>query len=223
MRIVGYSISEVGVTNTDCEVPQGTLLEYLVTPKKNAIRLLYHLEFNVASLLRQLRISKTQGEELLYTTKLTLYPYKLRYIPGKLFSVKDEGVFSYFGDANQYIHYPCSELLSSPDLLADRAKSIGEKAYKILLELGVEPTNLVNPARGYEELEVSTLEKVRELLLEWESSKEDLEKIVIQGLIHRVTRRKLWTDSNGSIPITLDRAIKRHQWGKLGKLLEVSK
>ena len=223
VRVVGYSISEKGTINTDGESPEDSLLEFLLVPKKDAIRLFYHLEFNVAGLLRQLRISRQEGMELLYTTKLHFYPYKLRYIPGKLFSAKREGAFSYFGDANQYVHYPSRDLLEEPAVLAGRAGEVGGRVCEVLEEMGIEPTSLVNPARSYEKEEnpLPTLEKVVQLYLDWkEKGKSELRGVVVQRIIHGITEVVPEVATDGVVPVSLDVAIRKRQWGKLGKLLE---
>jgi len=224
VRIVGYHISEDTIADTDGGAPDGlTFLEYLLKPKKDAIRIFFHLEYGIANLLRMARITEGAGRELLLTTNLHIPPYRLRYIPYKLFSIKRSGAFSYFSNASQYISFSNSMLSQSPTELAQRAKEVGEKIYETLNSLGLEATSLINPIRAYEKKDslLLPIEQINWLYKEKEVTDDTIKKQVIQRIICGIAEKDLDT-SNGSDKVTLvtlSTAIRKNKWNKLGRLI----
>lgn len=221
MRVVGYHIGEGMIASTDNGVVPSPPLEYLLLPKKDSIRILLHLDYSMANLLRFIGVSKKEGEELLLTTNLRISPYKIRYIPGKLFSIKRARAFSYFSDASQYTQLDNTLLSNSPQELADKAKEIGEEVCKVLSDLGFQATSLVNPIKAYEKTPPKTLplQQINWLYKEMETSgmvKKNVIHKLIQGLVEGEEKK---LKGGGLEPITLSTAIKKNRWSQLGKLV----
>jgi hypothetical protein len=217
MRVTGYHISNNTIVSTDNEIFSDgeACFESLLQPKEDTIRMLYHLEYSVASLLRMARISRTAGQELLYTTSLTTRPYRLRYIQGKFFSIKRTGAFAYFSNSGQYANFPNEWLLKDASELAGKAQEVGYRVLDVLKELGIDATSLTNPYRAYERTPVP-VELAR--LMEEETDK--VKQNVMRGIAIGLLERDLKADRNDGhpLPITLDVAIKENRWDDLGKL-----
>lgn len=153
MRICGYHISQTLIVNSDTEATTiSPYLEFLLQPKEDTIRVLYHIGYNVANLLKLIGITEQEGKVLLQTTKLHIPPYTLQYIPNKFFSIKKVGGgFTYYSDISQYVKFHNIDLITKePIELANRARDIGQQIYNPLKELGIEPTSLTSPIRAYE-------------------------------------------------------------------------
>ena len=218
MRVVGYHVDGKVVVNTDGEVFRDgeECFEGLLQPKEDSIRMFYHLEYSVANLLKMAHIEKEAGKELLNTTILNIRPYKLRYVPGKLFSIKRAGAFSYFSNAGQYISFPNEWLLRDAKELAGKAQEVGYRALEVLKELGVDATSLINPYRAYEKEPVPV--DLSNLVAE---ESDEVKRNVMRKVALGILERDLKVDvGNGPMPITLDVAIKENRWGDLGKLNE---
>lgn len=224
MRIIGYHISESITVNTEDGPLDGELpIEYLLKPKEDSIRLFFHLGYSIANLLRMLRITEEEGRELLYTTFLHTSSYRLRYVPHKFFSIKRAGAFAYFSDASQYRQLPNAWLLKGSSELASMARAIGSEVYEVLKELGIEATSLINPVRAYEKTPQTLLplEQIDRLYKEKEEASE-VKRNVIQSIIYGIVEKDF--DIVDKIedrpsPITLDIAIRKNKWRKLGKLV----
>jgi hypothetical protein len=160
MRILGYHISDKGATNSDKEV-QGclSLVEFLLQPKSDTIRVLYDLDFSTHLLLVNLKFTAKEASVLVDTTKFHLPPYHFRYVPGKFLSIKRSTAFSYFSNASQYVKYPVENLNLNSISLAERAREVGELVQKTFTELGIDPTSLTSPSRAYEKSQVEFLYK----------------------------------------------------------------
>lgn len=179
MDILGYHISREGVlvsSGDSCD-SLGNCLEFLLKSRSDTIRLLYSVDYSLAFALLQLHLSQDEYKYLEETTKLSVPPYHLRYVPGKLFSIKRTGAFSYFADSQQYLNYPISDLENSGLSLALRAESTGRRVYQILTELGIETTSLVSPARAYEKSQISKLYKETVA-----SSDDEVRSSIIEGI-----------------------------------------
>ena len=167
MKILGYSVSNGLVVNSDEETSKGlSALEFLLQPRLGTLRILYNLDSDVSNLLSILEVDNSLQEELKLSTKLTLSPYHLKYTVGKLFSIKRRGAFVFFANARQYCPDLEEALNGNAIVLAKTAKYTGDMVYLALLELGISPTSLVSPARAYEKCQVEWLRDQRGKALE---------------------------------------------------------
>lgn len=158
MRVLGYHISEREVINSDKEeLTHFSLVEYLLQPKNDTIRILYDLDYSINFLLSSLKFTSKEEKVLKETTKFRLPPYYFRYVVGKFLSIKRTNAFSYFSNASQYIKCSTTDLTLNSFILAERARETGELVKGILEELGIETTSLTSPARAYEKAQVEYL------------------------------------------------------------------
>lgn len=163
MRILGYHISNTTIVNSEGEVlGYKSYLEFLLEPKPDTMRMLYNLD---SSMLNLSSILGMDYSKLSATTKLYRNPYHIRFIPGKLLSIKRPDAFSYYADASQYVKYSSEDLLLPPLTLATRAKEVGDRVYKVLTELGLEVTSLISPVRAYEKTQLKWLRGERKKAL----------------------------------------------------------
>lgn len=157
MKILGVSISNGLIADSDGKTCSGSYLEFLLQPKPDTIRVLYNLNHDISNLLEMLNLSSDEITTLLNTTRLRTEKYSLRYVPSKLFSIKRPGAFSYFADAHHYVKFSDDD--SQPDSLelACRARRVGEQVYEILTGLGIKATSLISPTRAYERTQIEWL------------------------------------------------------------------
>lgn len=111
----------------------------------------YHLNYNVACLLKMMGITQEQAGKLIKGF-YTMGGYKMRYLPGKFFSIEACGKYAQFCDTYQY---HADELWrQSPDDnhrdLAKRAKEIGDEVLGALQSIGLTPLTLTSPIRAYQ-------------------------------------------------------------------------
>jgi len=163
MKVLGYSITDGMIADSDGEICSSgsSYLEFLLQPKSDTMRILYHLDYNVQSLLVSLNLDKEEVGLLSSSTKLKVDSYHLRYVVGKLFSVKRLRAFSYFADAHHYVNFPDQDLQLDPVTLASRAKEVGDQVYGVLAELKISASSLINPIRAYEKSLVEQLHRMR--------------------------------------------------------------
>lgn len=159
MEILGYHITEFQVVTSDGDICKANLLEFLLLPRINTIRMLYSVDYSLPNLADLVHLSVEEQHFLVETTKLSVPPYHLRYLPGKLLSVKRQGAFSFYADSQQYHKYPDTDMEMLPSSLAKRARETGRRVYQVLEELGIEATSLTSPARAYEKSQISKLYK----------------------------------------------------------------
>lgn len=165
MKIVGYHILNGIIANSDEEINcNPPYLDFLLQPKEDTIRICYHLGYAIANLIKNIKLTKEECIELHEDTSLVIYPYELRYIPNKFFSIRKYGRFAYYCDASQYMEYfDSSSLISNGQIeeqcikLANKAKEVGEGVFKALEELGLKPDSITSPIRVYEK---AVLEKL---------------------------------------------------------------
>jgi len=151
MQILGYHIVDGLIVDSEGDECKGmSYLEFLLQPKPDTIRMMYDLDYNVTNLLEMLHLSAGEKMALIAETKVYTPPYHLRWVQGKLFSIKRPKAFAYYADASRYVRYPAEDLALEGSVLANRAKEVGEQVYSVLSGLGLSPTSLVNPARAYE-------------------------------------------------------------------------
>lgn len=158
MKIIGYHIAD-GIWNSDGEscIAGQSYLEFLLQPKPDTIRVFYDVNRDVTNLLGIMNISDKDSLALIHETKLYMPPYHLRFVAGKIFSIKRPKAFAYYANASRYVKTDDVGLQPEPSFLALRAKEIGEQVYGILSGLGLNPTSLVNPARAYEKTQLKWL------------------------------------------------------------------
>lgn len=147
-------INSLGETRRDLSI-----LEFLLQPKENTIRIFYDLDYSIIHIKKHLELSEREAITLTETTKLRILPYHIRYVPGKLFSIKRTNAFAYYTNSQQYYPKATTHLNFKPLFLAEEAQKIGEDVYGVLQELGLETTSLVNPAKSYEEKQLEELYK----------------------------------------------------------------
>lgn len=159
MRVIGYSISDGIITNTDgetCNKPP--YLEFLLTRKPESIKVFWNLSYNIANLLKLINVTKEEGKKLQSNTELFIPPYRLRFIPGKFFSVHKNVTTGFFNDASQYFKISGNDFLKSPFRQATEAKEIGEKVFNSFNELGLQPKTITSPVAAYEKAVLSKLD-----------------------------------------------------------------
>lgn len=157
MRTIGYHITNGIIANSDGEVcTKPPYLSFLLAQKPESIKVFYHMNYNVANLLRMINITEAEGKRLQDNNRLRITPYTLKQFPGKFFSIK-EGYyyncpFANFGDMNQYkpAKLEEDETIESCMTKAEEARDTGQEVYKILLSLGLHPTTLTSPIKAYE-------------------------------------------------------------------------
>jgi hypothetical protein len=152
MKILGYHIGQGIIVNSDGETQNlGSYLKYLTIPRKDTLRVLFSLDLSIGHLLKMLNCGTDKENQLLNTTRLTLESYDIRYIPNKFLSIKKNSSFAYYSDMGQYVSPSAEDIVTPSQVLANRAKVIGEHVYFILSALGCNPTSLNNPVKAYDE------------------------------------------------------------------------
>lgn len=155
MKIIGYHITNNLIANSEGEVyTQSPWLNFLFADKGECIKVLYHLDYSTACLLKMLKLSEDALRTLQETTDLKFEEYKFEYISKKWFAIKDFSTRQWagFSDMSQYIPTP---LESTGDDIADsidhaiEAKIAGAKVYKVLTELGLHPKSLTSPISAF--------------------------------------------------------------------------
>jgi hypothetical protein len=216
MKVIGYHISDKSIVDSEGSefIASGQCFEWLLQPRPDSIRMLYHIEYNVANLLKMARIGKEAGRELLYTTSLITRPYALHYVPGKLFSVKRKSAFAYFSNAGQYINMPNEWLFRDARELALKAQEIGYKALEALRELGVDATSLTNPYMAYEKAPATF--KLAEML---EQETDEIKRNVMRKIALGMIEIEMGQAKHNGL-ISLSVAIKENRWVDLGKINE---
>ncbi len=221
MKVIGYSIDDHVIANSENEyakVVSDNILDFLSIQKKDVIRVFYHIDLDIANLLRHLHITEKQGKELLVNTyiKYGSNGIKLKYIPRKLFSIKDSKHFTYYGNISPYNEQLDVSIFNSSFIHATEAKRIGEEVFKILNELGLEPTSLVNPSLAYfEALESGKAPVGIKMLCQLNNESVGIKKKVIEQILENTVNCYA---TEKLIPITLGIAVSSNMWDKLGQV-----
>lgn len=174
MRIVGYHIAYNMIANSDGEyleygdVPDDGLaaywLSFLLQDKPDAIKVLYHLNYSAAQLLRMLKVGPQSGRLLMTASKLKMSPeerFELGYISGKYISVKEFDRFTGFSDMYQYHR---QEVIDGEPTIevclqkASEAQAVGEDVYQALCKMGLHPDTLTSPIRVWEKQVLASLD-----------------------------------------------------------------
>ena len=157
MRIIGYYISGEVIASSDGEIcTEPPFLDFLLQPKENSIKVFAHMGYNIANLLKLIKLTETEARKLQAENKLYINPYYLKHISGKFFSIKKRDqhnyLFANFSDMSQYKPVKLEGNETTEDCLAKakEAKETGEEVYNALVALGLHPTSFTSPIKVYE-------------------------------------------------------------------------
>ena len=164
MKIIGYHIASNLICNSEGEVcNKAPWLDFLFADKGECIKVLYHMDYSVACLLKMINMSEAACKELLETTDLEYKGYTFQYIPNSWFSVKDKQTRQWAGFSNMS-QYESYSLESSGDDIADAidfavtASLTGQKVYSTLARLGLHPSSLTSPISAFNKEILSTID-----------------------------------------------------------------
>jgi len=157
--MVGYHIdsdilaSSTGETYNKDAAWLGTLLNH--GPKE--AKILYDLDYSVATLLAHEGITREQGKKLLDTHKLHLHSgYRLGYYQGKVFTI-DYGYgagkgYAYFYNAKQFtdVHHVTRRSIANYAIAkAIKAQEVGENVLRAYKKLGFTSQSLTSPIKAF--------------------------------------------------------------------------
>ena len=155
MNIIGYHISDV-IANSNGEVCSepthlGEYLEWLLEQdNKDTIQVFYHMDYDVANLLRLLEFSEEEGQKLLKEGKIsiltTLGRFSIVYYPGKFFCIQRGHHYAEFSNMAQF--WDC-KFLCTPFTCACKAKEVAVEVYEALTSIGLSPRVLTSPISAY--------------------------------------------------------------------------
>jgi len=160
--------------NTKIESPYlDWLINKVQTASTNNTAVMYHLDANVASLLRLIELTEEESKKLLDKRKLRIPPYSLTYYPGKFLGI-DRGYgamhpYANFYNAGQYLvtHFEPDESLDSAISKAKEAADVARQVTAALHKLGLDSSKLTSPVRALDSrLEKLSLPTVRDIPLE---------------------------------------------------------
>lgn len=157
MVILGYHIkpNEIADSNGNITTVPSWFRALLIHSGEDCIKVFYHLNYSVACLLRMIEITEAEAKALYSKGELYIgagNQYKLSYIPGKFFSLKDKatGGFASFSDMSQYNRRCQLSDEDDPIAKAVAAWSIGQEVYDALRSINLQPKSLVSPIRPWE-------------------------------------------------------------------------
>lgn len=134
-----------------------------------------NLDYLVAWILHKIEMAEPELRKLYDNTEIVMPPYRLRYVPGKFFSIGMMGYgdprFIVISDANRYNYWSFSPG-EDPVEGAKHAKKTGEWMLQGLEELGLTPKTLISPVRAWEkerwnEMDVPTASDIPELAAQY--------------------------------------------------------
>lgn len=146
MKITGYHISPDLIIASDggiCREPPW--LDFLLDGE--GIKVLYHIDYSVANLLRMLNLSDADLVRLHDKGRIRIGGYNLRYVPKKFFSIAYGREFTILSDMSQYMDN--WNLEGDAPEKAREARAIGEEVYNALTKLGLHPKSLVSPISAF--------------------------------------------------------------------------
>ena len=154
MRVIGYHITHNFACNSDSEsCTEAPWLDFLFAEKGECIKVLYHMDYSVACLLKMLNIPADALKELAETTDLNYEEYTFQYIPKKWFSIKDKKTRQWAGFSDMAQYENCNlQILEGADnakFCASAAKVIGDRVYITLVDLGLSPKSLASPISAF--------------------------------------------------------------------------
>lgn len=162
MNIVSYHIPSNPVDNIilrhNGNTASGNTLQFMMQDaNSNTIASFRHLDYDVAGLLKLLKLSSTQLIKLFETKQLYLSPYTLEYVPRKYFSIRygfGRGApFINLSNMHQYLHYDLTE-----EQPGKTAFEVANEVYSILQDIGLDVNSLVSPIRAWEREVLSDLD-----------------------------------------------------------------
>lgn len=161
MKILGYHVQNEAIANSDGQFcSQPPYLDFLLQRSQDCIKVFYHLDFNVACLLRAIGFDSWEVKKLF--NKRTLYKngYSFHYIPHKWFSIKYNRHYAGFSDMSQFLDWHLENTTDKRELIrkAKDAQEAGQTAYKALTELGLHPKSLTSPVSVFEKEVMSTMD-----------------------------------------------------------------
>lgn len=153
MKIISYYITDDIIARDDGKYClQPPFIDFLL--EGDGIKVFYHLDYNVACLLKMLGLSDDELDTLrqkqkLYRNKAT--SIVIDYIPHKWFSVKQNGQYAGFSDMSQYFDWKM-ERCEIIDCItkAKEAKDIGQTVFDALNDVGLHPRSLTSPVSVFE-------------------------------------------------------------------------
>jgi len=155
MKITGYHITEDLIVNSEGETCQhAPWLDILFKENGESIKVLYHMDYSVACLLKMISMPKSTCEELLATNDTEYNNYKFEYIPGSWFAIRDKQTRQWAGFSNM-TQYANSTLEPTCDKIGDaidfafQAERTGRQVYSVLTKFGLHPTSLTSPISAY--------------------------------------------------------------------------
>ena len=164
MKIIGYHITQSLVANSNGEVHnKAPWCDFLFADKGECIKVLYHLDYSVACLLKMINMPEAACKELLETSDLEYQGYTFQYIPNSWFAIKDKQTRQWAGFSNMS-QYESYSLESSGDETADAidfavtACLTGQKVYNTLAKLGLHPSSLTSPISAFNKEILSTID-----------------------------------------------------------------
>ncbi len=156
MKVVGYHTVGNVVANSDGEMITEDRLTWLARQPQDTIKIFYDLDYAVAQIAKTVGMAKGQAEILLDTGNLYWAPYRIGYIPGKYFSVRENfyqgAPFASFSDASQYLDKTDFIVEDTPKYCIAKAKeaqAVGEQVLQTLETIGLHPTSLTSPINAY--------------------------------------------------------------------------
>lgn len=153
MNIISYHITKNFIANSDGEIcTEKPWLDFLFIDKGERIKVLRHMDYSVACLLKMINIPEKACKKLLETTDLEYKGYNFQYMPGKWFAIKDTQTNQWagFSDMAQYNQIDNMEHLeNSPNYCSQIAKATGERVYSALTKLGLSPKSLTSPISAF--------------------------------------------------------------------------
>jgi hypothetical protein len=154
VNIIGYHISLNNACNSLGEVCLNDLLSFVLAQKGDCIKVLYHLDYSVACILKLLNINEKACEALSKTTDLKVNDLSFQYIPKKWFSIRRGNEWCGFSDMAQYNNGSPLKIEQTVDdcmAYANESQLVGEKVYKVLTDtIGLHPKTLTSPVSAYE-------------------------------------------------------------------------
>jgi len=149
------------------------LINKVQTAGANSTAVMYHLDADVAALLKLIDLTEDEARQLLERHKLRIPPYSLTYYPSKFFGV-DRGFgvmhpYANFYNAGQYLvpHFEPDEDAETATAKAREAAEIGSQVVSALHKLGLDADRLTSPVRALDSrLERLNLPTVKDIPLE---------------------------------------------------------
>lgn len=153
MQIVGYHINDRLACDSDSKLVTDNILDLLYTDKGTCIKVLYHMDYSVACLLKHLQVPKEACKQLLETTDLDYNGLRFQYIPNIWFSIKDLQTKQWvgFSDMSQYAECLLVKKQDNDTCIeyASKAKETGIQVYNALIDINLHPKSLTSPIAAY--------------------------------------------------------------------------